>query len=307
MNRLRAVNRLLIRSYSAPSTPEVTAEAARKASIPLQVALRRTQNGTVDAEHDRARYDLMIAKGAFAKLDGPPPSYETWVANRVAYRRRLRGLRRTKVGKSEYTTTVVGQKIYLPNTIFRFMRNHTPAGKPYNPYEATFRIPPSVTKNDVRSYLMAVYGIKCTYIRTDNYIAPLKRTRVNAVNVQLKRRHGGTTTYKRAIVGLEEPFVYPQAKEDLTQLQREERADWMEKMFQATTVKQAIKTQRVDARTGSVMKKQNKHRGKILELVMKKREERRDALGNAVKELVATGASPFGPGMVHGRSSSPAL
>ncbi|KAJ2966781.1 hypothetical protein NUW54_g13706 [Trametes sanguinea] len=47
------------------------------------------------------------------------------------------------------------------------VRNHTPPGQPYNPYEATFRVPQSVTKTDIRSYLLAVYGVQTTYIRTD--------------------------------------------------------------------------------------------------------------------------------------------
>ncbi|KZT43067.1 hypothetical protein SISSUDRAFT_963123, partial [Sistotremastrum suecicum HHB10207 ss-3] len=98
---------------------------------------------------------------------------------------------------------VVGQRIYLPNIIFRLIRNKTLPGQPYNPYEATFRIPNSVTKNDVRSYLLAMYGVETTYIRTDNYFSPLYR---NYDRTQKTRRQ---YTYKRAVVGLVEPFYYP--------------------------------------------------------------------------------------------------
>jgi len=48
-------------------------------------------------------------------------------------------------------TQVVGEKVYLPNIIFRLVPNFTPLGKPYNSHEATFRIPQSVTKTDVRA------------------------------------------------------------------------------------------------------------------------------------------------------------
>ncbi len=46
---------------------------------------------------------------------------------------------------------MVGEKVYLPNIIFRLVPNFTPLGKPYNSHEATFRIPQSVTKTDVRA------------------------------------------------------------------------------------------------------------------------------------------------------------
>jgi len=288
----RNVQRLFCRSYTTPSLPD----SAKKTSLPLQVALRRDQKAQGDVDQDRARYDLLMAKGKFVTARGPAPSFEVWRERLDNRRRRLRG---TRTHREEGTTEVVGQKIYLPNTIFKLMRNHTPPGQPYNPYEATFRIPPSTTKNDVRSYLEAVYGVKCTYIRTDNYIAPIKRARVDGQNYQLKRSFGGNTTYKRAVVGLEKPFFYPNAVEDMSGEERAEHEEWMEKMFQATSVKEALKTHFVDPGSGQIKKRYNKHRGRILELVMRKRAEKEQAVSNAVKELVSSGASPFGPGMVH--------
>ena len=41
---------------------------------------------------------------------------------------------------------VVGKKVYLLNIIFCLVPNFTLLGKPYNPYEATFRIPQSSPK-----------------------------------------------------------------------------------------------------------------------------------------------------------------
>ncbi|KAJ3526640.1 hypothetical protein NMY22_g10082 [Coprinellus aureogranulatus] len=118
---------------------------------------------------------------------------------------------------------VAGQRVYLPNIEFKLVRNHTPAGEPYNPYEATFRIPKSVTKTDIRSYLDTVYGVKTTYIRTDNYYAPEESNPRKA-----KAAH---RSYKRAVVGLVEPFYYPHRLEDMTPAERKERTEWMEREF----------------------------------------------------------------------------
>lgn len=101
---------------------------------------------------------------------------------------------------------LAAQRIYLPNIQIRLMRNHTLPGEPYDTSIATFRIPPSMTKNDLRSYLYAVYGLPVTFIRTDNYIAP--QARVGTTN-SLQRIKGSEKTYKRAVVGLLEPFHYP--------------------------------------------------------------------------------------------------
>lgn len=107
---------------------------------------------------------------------------------------------------------LVGQRIYLPNIQIRLMRNHTPPGQAYDPYTATFRLPPSMTKNDLRSYLLAVYGLHVTFIRTDQYIAPVARV---GTDFQQRRIKGSQKNYKRAVVGLHEPFHYP---DDMTEL-----------------------------------------------------------------------------------------
>ncbi|KAG8906160.1 hypothetical protein FRB99_007474 [Tulasnella sp. 403] len=282
---------LLRRPYSTASTPE----SAKKASIPLQVALRRTQTGTTDVNQDRARYDHLLAKGELLTDEGTTPTYEKWLDKVTSRRRRVRGTR-TRTTESGTATEVVGQKIYLPNMIFRLMRNHTPPGQPYNPYEATFRIPRSVTKNDVRSYLSAVYGVQCTYIRTDNYIAPLKRELIDGHRI-VKTRTGGTqTTYKRAVVGLVEPFMYPNAIEDMTEDERKTHKKWLEDMFAIEARKRHRKEKDQDINTGKQTKRAMTNRGQILDLVMKKRKEREQAVHAAAESLVHSGASPFGGG-----------
>jgi len=230
--KMQALQKSFRRLYS--SLPD-SAASARTASTPRAVRLRRlrkrpelaaantdaTTAGLTPTEF--ARYQRGLAKGELATPDGRELSEAEWLAKLNDRRTRIRG---TKVVKKEDGTTqtqVVGQKIYLPNVIFRMVRNFTPPGKPYNPYEATFRVSQSVTKTDIRSYLAAAYGVQTTYIRTDNYLSPFKRT---LTGWERKRKE-----YKRAVVGLAEPFYYPQAIEDMPRLEREKRQKWLEDTF----------------------------------------------------------------------------
>ena len=224
--------RVLRRLYSSQLPPH--AVSARDASTPLAVRARRAKKDPAllpppdspltPTEH--ATYMRQLAKGNLRQKDGHVPSPAEWLDTLNARRTRLRGVvSKPSKRTGELNTRVVGQKIYLPNTIFKMVRNHTPAGKPYNPYEATFRIPPSVTKTDVRSYLWTVYGVKTTYIRTANYISPLRRTQVGM------RPVGSHRTYKRAVVGLVDPFYYPQDMEDMGKWERSKREKWLEERF----------------------------------------------------------------------------
>ncbi|KAI0369099.1 hypothetical protein BV20DRAFT_1122232 [Pilatotrama ljubarskyi] len=208
------------------------AAAARTASTPRAVRIRRAQQG-LDVEPQEsdatpagltptefARYQRALAKGELFRDDGTNLAEAEWLERLDSRRSRLRGVRQaSKEGEEE--AEVVGQKIYLPNIIFKMVRNHTPAGQPYNPYEATFRVPQSVTKTDIRSYLLAVYGVQTTYIRTDNYQSPLLK-RPGKPATTLPDR-----TYKRAVVGLVEPFYYPLAEEDMPRQEREARQKWL--------------------------------------------------------------------------------
>jgi large subunit ribosomal protein L23 len=128
---------------------------------------------------------------------------------------------------------IVAQRIYLPNIQIRLMRNHTPPGEAYDPNIATFRIPPSMTKTDLRSYLSAVYNLPTTFIRTDNYLAPLARPNPKG---EIRRIGGSAKNYKRAVVGLVEPFHYPDDVEELRAGEDGERlakvrSDWLEYNF----------------------------------------------------------------------------
>ncbi|PPR01684.1 hypothetical protein CVT24_001512 [Panaeolus cyanescens] len=216
---------------ASPSSMPKLAKVARTASTPLAVRLRRrkqfgpTASGASDATEDgltptdHARYTRLKAQGLLEGFSSPAE----WAAQRDQHRSRVRGFRR-KNEDGVQVTEVVGRKVYLPNIVFRLVRNHTPPGEPYNPYEATFRIPQSVTKTDVRSILQAVYGVKTTYIRTDNYISPWYRTQEGYERRPYK-------TYKRAVVGLVDPFYYPHRLEDMPEQERKQREEYIEKHF----------------------------------------------------------------------------
>ena len=225
------------------------AAAARTASTPRAVRLRRLRKrptvapGQSDATADGltptefARYQRALAKGDLMSPDGWDPTEGEWLKKLNARRMRVRGAREAALADGTQETRVIGQKVYLPNIIFRLVRNHTPPGQPYNPYEATFRIPMSVTKTDVRSYLASVYGVQTTYIRTDNYLSPVTRA-WNASWTATKSYR----TYKRAVVGLIEPFYYPQAMEDMSAEERKKHEQFIEETYQPQGAKDMVKT-----------------------------------------------------------------
>ncbi|KAG6824787.1 hypothetical protein H0H92_005827 [Tricholoma furcatifolium] len=225
-------------STKPPTDLLEAARIARTTSTPLAVRLRRrkrfgaTAVGTSDSTPEGltptelARYQRLRASKKLKEIDGAPITDAQWIERLNERRSRVRGLKTVKRDGAE-ETEVVGRRVYLPNIIMRLVRNNTPKGEPYNPYEATFRIPKSVTKTDVRSYLLAVYGVQTTYIRTDNYIAP-EPTRQNP-------RRKAFKTYKRAVVGLVDPFYYPHRLEDMPEEERAKREEAIEENFQIQT------------------------------------------------------------------------
>jgi large subunit ribosomal protein L23 len=170
--------------------------------------------GALVGEEDEARRKFLAAakqwrsrvRGGTGVID--KATGETRPDSKMAFIAR-EGAERTY--SEDVIPAIVGQKIYLPNLQIRLMRNHTAPGEAYDPWTATFRIPPSVTKNDLRSYLSAAYGLDVTFIRTDNYIAPLTRTTGGKVKIA----GGSRKNYKRAVVGLKEPFHYPDDVEEM--------------------------------------------------------------------------------------------
>ena len=127
--------------------------------------------------------------------------------------------------RQAHRTRVVGHRVYLPNVTIKLTRNFTPPGQPYDPYIATFRIPPSMTKQDLRSYLKAVYNLDVSFVRTVVYWGEVVRDQRNG---QRHRQKGGEHNYKKAIVGLYEPFHYPDDVKELRAISRAQgRGDQM--------------------------------------------------------------------------------
>ena len=235
---MQPLRRVVQRLYStkppkAASALPKHAAAAREASAPLAVKERRARKHPdllppPDSDltpSEFSHYRRQLAKGELMDEHGRDLSEAEWLDALNERRSRLRGIKLVQKKGGQKQTEVVGQKVYLPNIIFRMVRNHTPAGKPYNPYEATFRVSQSITKTDIRSYLAAAYGVKTTYIRTANYLSPLRRTRMGM------RPVGRHRTYKRAVVGLVDPFYYPLDMEDMDKTGRKERMAWLEEKF----------------------------------------------------------------------------
>lgn len=211
--------------------------------------------------------------------DGRYMTEGEWLEKLDARRQRIRGVKEVWTPEGEKDLEVVGRKIYLPNLIFTLVRNHTPEGQPYNPYEATFRVPQSVTKTDIRSYLSAVYGVKTTYIRTDNYGQKLNR--IGDIKAG---------AYKRAVVGLVEPFYFPKAIEDMNAEARQEREDWLEENFKIKESQDLVKREMLRMsrahsggwrwRTGVTANRRN-----IIRLIAERRFEREQAVAS-VKEHI---------------------
>lgn len=276
------------RLYSTRPPLRPNAFAARTASTPLAVRLRRekklgpVKSGNTDATPEGltptelARYKRLRAKSRLPIVSNREVSMKEWVDKVNKRRSRIRGFRTVKRdGKNE--VEVVGQTVYLPNIIFKLVRNATPPGRPYNPYEATFYIPLSVTKTDIRSYLLAVYGVKTTYIRTDIYYPSPK----GPISTRQRR------SYKRAVVGLEDPFYYPQRMEDMRVDERAEREQWIQDHFRIKEARDQLTYQllRISKQSKNVgLSFQSHNRAAILRSIADKRKIREETIAGKVGE-----------------------
>ena len=102
-----------------------------------------------------------------------------------------------------------GTLTFLPNVSVRLVRNHTPRGQAYDVWKATFRVPLSMHKHMLRSYLLAVYGLRTTWARSMVY-----RSRTVFSAKKMRRVVGRDRTFKKIEVGLLEPFVFPGLTKD---------------------------------------------------------------------------------------------
>jgi large subunit ribosomal protein L23 len=290
MQAVRALG--LRRGYA--TMPDAAA-VARAASTPRAVRLRRAKFNPLPvregAENDadaaglspseRIQYERQRVLGKLVGPDGQAIRAREWAERQRARRTRIRGIK----GHVE-NLKPVGQTVYLPNIIIRLVRNQTPPGEPYNPYEATFRVPLSVTKTDIRSYLHSIYGVETTYIRTDVYRSPVKRSMEDGSWTRTESHR----TYKRAVVGLVEPFYYPQALEDMSETDRAARKKWLEDTFAIDAMKTLQKGEMLRmTRSGSRDWKWRHgvvaQRGQILKRIMDRRNKRDVGIDQAAEEL----------------------
>lgn len=111
----------------------------------------------------------------------------------------------------------VSQPVYLPNFKIVLCRNG-PAHAD-DPYTATFRVPMSLTKPDIVSFLTQAYGLSITGIRTLIYRGEV----VKMFHPGLSRRKGPGRKpgYKKAIIQMTQPFWYPERPSE----------DWLEQKF----------------------------------------------------------------------------
>lgn len=282
----------LRRQYSTkpPKVFAPTSLGARTASTPLAVRLRRQKKfgrvvyGASDANEsgvtpsDHARYERRRALRQIPQRNGRRISEAEWIKKVDERRSRIRGLKVVQRKDGIEETEVLGRRVYLPNIIFRLVRNQTPPGQPYNPYEATFRIPNSMTKTDVRSYLAAVYGVKTTYIRTDNYISQFF-PKLGNVRKSFK-------TYKRAVVGLVDPFYYPHRIEDLPEKERVDRENFIESQFSIQQTRNMQKFELLRLTKGVLLKAPfATKRSHILRLVAERRATREGLVAGYAAEF----------------------
>ncbi|KAL5492317.1 hypothetical protein ACEPAI_3764 [Sanghuangporus weigelae] len=278
-SRVSLVLRGIRRTYATISS-DSAAELAQAASAPLKIKERREETVKDFARTPPEERRLTLEEKR--RLVRPPV--------RTKYERsRLRGVRVMRRADGSIGEQIVGQRIYLPNIIFTMIPNHTPPGRPYNPYEATFYISNYLTKTDVRSYLHAIYGVECTYIRTDNYFMPMKHRKGVAIGRMANK--GNKKTHKRAVVGLKEPFYYPQMVEDMNGKDRWLRENAIEDTFRIKALEEAQKAVSVKSTTGtrenniSALAQQWDSRKKIIRRLWERREERERATRDLARQL----------------------
>ncbi|KAF9111893.1 hypothetical protein BGX27_004275 [Mortierella sp. AM989] len=93
------------------------------------------------------------------------------------------------------------KKLYFPSTVLKLVRNGPNVPDVSN--TLTFRVPPSMNKFDIKSYLSNIYKLNVLTVRTANMPAKLAGSGGNTI---LKRQK-----FKKAIVTIDEEFKWPDA------------------------------------------------------------------------------------------------
>ncbi|KAF8924776.1 hypothetical protein EDD21DRAFT_33158 [Dissophora ornata] len=98
------------------------------------------------------------------------------------------------------------KKLYFPSTVLKLVRNGPNVPEVSN--TLTFRVPPSMNKFDIKSYLSNIYKLNVLTVRTANMPAKLAGSGGNTV---LKRQK-----FKKAIITIDEEFKWPDAPDSAT-------------------------------------------------------------------------------------------
>ncbi|KAG0364985.1 hypothetical protein BC939DRAFT_480223 [Gamsiella multidivaricata] len=93
------------------------------------------------------------------------------------------------------------KKLYFPSTVLKLVRNGPNIPAVSN--TLTFRVPPSMNKFDIKSYLSNIYKLNVLTVRTANMPAKLAGSGGNTI---LKRQK-----FKKAVVTIDQEFKWPDA------------------------------------------------------------------------------------------------
>ncbi|KAF9412594.1 hypothetical protein BGZ94_001001 [Podila epigama] len=98
------------------------------------------------------------------------------------------------------------KKLYFPSTVLKLVRNGPQVPQTSN--TLTFRVPPSMNKMDIKSYLSNIYKFQILDVRTANMPAKVAGSGGNTI---LKRQK-----FKKAIVTIDGEFKWPDAPDSAT-------------------------------------------------------------------------------------------
>lgn len=198
--------------YPLPASSPQAAREARKALVSKTGPLEKDATAREKARQELARDDEAAAWAAWQRLSAQQRIEE----ERAAWSQRDRS--RLWIDDSSTSLVLgdsaprwfahaprVGIPTLLPTESVRLVRNFVPKGGKADPWKASFRLPLDMSKHALVNYLRSIYGLRVTWVRTQVYRSQITRSRVGR-----GRTAKGQRTWKKAEVGLLEPFVFPE-------------------------------------------------------------------------------------------------
>ncbi|ORY75656.1 hypothetical protein BCR35DRAFT_306163 [Leucosporidium creatinivorum] len=205
----RALATVVDSSYTAPSV------SSRRASSPSTSSKKQPKNPYIVAAPVEQPKAARFSKNS-SRIKGRTPNRPRKALNLTELKEGA------QVGTFEQATG--GEvKIFLPSVFMRLVRNTGVHAD--DPYTATFRTDLRLTKPDISNYLKNIYGLGITSLRTINYQSAMKRNPIGGGY----SRSGGVKNYKKVLVGLTQPFWYPE----------ERGREWCNEHFMRDTMEEA--------------------------------------------------------------------